>query len=274
MLFAPACDIRYDVDSCRCGRLMVDTLKVILISLVISTVSVFALGPAMLKWHGLLPRSDASAVTSPTASSVPATAREMSTPNIEGLSVRAARDRWSREGIMVIEEGERVDAKVKPGTILEQIPTGGAPLRQKEIHVIVAKSPEMVTVPNVVGQPLDRARNSLLSAGFEVPPAALERSDKPAGSVIRQNPNANAKSPKGSIARLVVSEQLREVPKVVGKRLPKARQALKDAGFEVGEITRREHPEISGGRVLRQSPPAEAQHVVGGAVDLVVVAPD
>lgn len=253
---------------------MIDTLKVILISLVISVAVLFLLGPAMLKLQGVTPGEAEPPVAAAPAPKTASVAREMSTPNIEGLSVRAARDRWSADGIMIIEESERVDASVKPGTILEQIPTGGAPLQQKEIRVIVAKPPDVVVVPDVVGKPIDEARNTLLAAGFEVPAATLEASDKPGGTVVRQDPNANAKSPKGAIARLVVSEQLRAVPKVTGKRLHQAKAILQKAGFEVGNVTRREHPELSGGRVLAQSPEAKAKHATGGVVDLVIVAPD
>ncbi len=255
---------------------MIDTLKVILISLVISVAVLFLLGPAMLRLQG--PDDLATAVTVASASapppSKPSIPQQMATPNIEGLSVRAARDRWAKEGIMIIEEGERSDTSAKPGIILEQIPTGGAPLRQKEIRVIVAKSPEMVVMPDVLGQTVDAARNLLLAAGFEVPPAALKDSDKPGGTVISQVPNANARSAKGSIARLVVSEATAQVPKVTGKRYSQARRILKKAGLQVGDVTKREHPELSGGRVLRQTPEAGTKLAVQSPVDLVVVAPD
>jgi serine/threonine-protein kinase len=261
---------------------MQDSVKAFLIALVTSVAVLFVLGPLMLKVHGLHPATagpapaaapaQAPATTGPAPQK--AQAQVMTAPNIEGMSAREARERFRALEITIIEDGERVDASAEPGTILQQIPSGGAPLAQKEIRVIVAKAPDMLSVPNVIGHKLDKARDELVRAGFEVPEATFEPSEEPGGTVVGQEPNAGAKTEQGAIVRLVVAEDSVKVPKLRGKPIGAARKAIEKAGLVVGRISEREDPELSGQRVISQSPEAGADAQRGSAVDLVIVAPD
>jgi serine/threonine-protein kinase len=257
---------------------MQDTFKSFLVALVTSVAVLFVLGPVMLKVHGL--DRDAGSAPAPPAGVAPAAttsgpaAPEMTAPNIEGMLAREARERFRAQAITIIEDGERVDATAAPGTILEQIPSGGAPLAQKEIRVIVAKAPELVAVPNVVGKTLDEARDELVKAAFEVPEAAFEPSEAPGGQVVRQEPNAGAKTEPGAIVRLIVSEESVEVPKVLYLPQGQARKKLEAAGLSLGKVAEREHEELGSGRVIGQNPGAGSRAPRGSSVDLVVVAPD
>jgi serine/threonine-protein kinase len=261
---------------------MQDSVKAFLIALVTSVAVLFILGPIMLKVHGLHPATATPATTPAQAQPATGTAPQkaatpapaMTAPNIEGMSAREARDRFRAQGITIIEDGERVDASAKPGTILQQIPSGGAPLEQKEIRVIVAKAPELIAVPNVVGKKLEQARDELVEGGFEVPEASFEPAEEPGGTVVRQEPNAGAKTEQGAIVRLVVAEDTVKVPKLRGKPISGARKAIEKAGLVVGKVSEREDEELSGRRVLSQSPEAGAQAQRGSPVDLVIVAPD
>jgi len=64
------------------------------------------------------------------------------------------------------------------------------------------------------------------------------------------------------------------VPKLRNQRLSQAREALEEAGLALGKVSEREDEELSGGRVLSQSPDAGDEVEPGSTVDLVVVAPD
>jgi serine/threonine-protein kinase len=260
---------------------MQDTFKSFLVALVTSVAVLFVLGPVMMKVHGLQPtaaqpagEAQPAAPGAGTAAPAPAPQTQMTAPNIEGMLAKDARDRFRAQGITIIEESERVDASAEPGAILEQIPSGGAPLVQKEIRVIVAKAPELLAVPNIVGESLDEARNELVTAGFEVPEAEYEMSDEPGGTVIRQEPNAGAKTEQGALVRLFVAAELVAVPKIRGKRIGAAKTAITEAGLTVGRVTQREDEELSGGRVIGQKPGAGEKVAPGTAVDIVMVAPD
>lgn len=266
-----------------------DYLKTFLISLATAVAVLFLLGPVMLKLNqpaGPRPQVEAPA-QAPVEPQQPPPA-QLTAPNLQGLALREARERWRAEGIVIIEDSQRVDATVESGTILSQIPAGGAPLQTKEIRVVVASAPEMVPVPSVIGKSATEATESLVAAGFEVPAPEKEASSEPPGTVLRQEPNAGSKTQKGALVRLVVSGEspaadtsgavepvdLIEVPKVVGMQLDRARKKLEEAGLGVGSVRQQEDPELSSRRVLSQKPSAGTEVAPGTAIDLVIVAPD
>jgi len=259
---------------------MRDTLKTFLISLVVSTTVLFGLGPAMLQLQNSAPATWGLVSTVPTSMQRVSSkqngieATEITAPNIVGMKISEAQERWRGHGITVIEDGQRIDATVRPGVILERNPSGGALLKQKEIRVIVATTPVTTPVPNVVTMKLDAARELLVKADFQVPPAISEASELPSGNVIRQDPNPGTQATAGTPIKLVVSQQTLEIPKLIGKRKKAAQEALEKLGFKVGTVTRREHDEWSSGRVMGQDPKPGENHPVGTAINLVLVAPD
>jgi beta-lactam-binding protein with PASTA domain len=266
-------------------------LKTFLISLVTSVAVLFLLGPVMLKLNqpaGPRPQAEAPA-QAPVESQQPKPAQaQLTAPNLQGLALREARERWRAEGIVIIEDSQRVDTTVEPGTILSQIPAGGAPLQTKEIRVVVASAPEMVPVPSVVGKSATEATETLVAAGFEVPAPVKEASSEAPGMVLRQEPDAGSKSQKGALVRLVVSGEgvagdtggaveavgMVEVPKVTGMPLERARTKLEEVGLTVGAVREKEDTELSSQRVLSQKPSAGVEVAGGSLVDLVIVAPD
>lgn len=259
---------------------MKEILTTILISLVVSVAVLFSLGPTMLKLNApetttLIPSTASKGqaeAPAPLKDKVPEV--EATAPNVMGMQIQAARDQWRAQGILIIEDATRVDATTEPGTILSQTPIAGATLKQKEIRAVVASAPEMVDVPNVIGEPVDKAVKMLSDAGFEVPPPTRERTEGKPGSVIKQEPEAGNASVKGSVVRITAVEELIEVPKLYGKRIDQAKKKLEDLGLALGKVSEREDEEMSGRRVLSQSPAAGSTLSPGETVDLVIVAPD
>jgi eukaryotic-like serine/threonine-protein kinase len=258
---------------------MIDGLKIFVIALVTTVASQLLLGPYILKLQGFHP-----AVATSTSSRPPPAAdvkvepdeEKLAAPNLEGMSVEAARDRFRDKGIVIIEDGERADTGAAPGAIVQQRPPPGTTLASKEIRVIVAKEGDASTVPDVLGQPVQDARSALVTAGFEVPePTRAPAEGKAPGSVIAQEPNPGASAKAGSIVRLTLAEAvLTKVPKVQGLYLRKATEVLDEVGLKLGKVRRVEHPERGQNYVLGQNPEADAEVEPGTAVDLTVVAPD
>jgi len=108
-------------------------------------------------------------------------------------------------------------------------------------------------VPNVVGRSRDDAIARLRSAGFHAAVFSVP-SSSPRGFVVAQNPQANAKAPKGSRVRINVSQGApaattttttggttptttttasAKVPRVVGLTQSAAQRKLHAAGFRV-----------------------------------------
>ncbi|MEM7151603.1 MAG: PASTA domain-containing protein [Myxococcota bacterium] len=265
---------------------MNDTLKMFLIALVTALASQLLVGPYILKLQGYVPANEMAQSRVPKleqgtprpatpAPVAPTPAEKLNAPNLEGMSVEAARERWRDKGLVVIEDGERVDSGAKPGSIIEQRPAPGSPLASKEVRVTVAKAATEKKVPDVMGKPLEEARQALIDAGFEVPDPDAEASREPVGTVIKQVPAAGEAAKKESIVRLVIAEPASiEVPKVTGSFLAKARKTLEEAGLEVGSIRRVEHEERGEDYVLRQNPEPGAEVPPGTEIELVAVAPN
>ena len=144
---------------------MNDYFKMFLIALVTSVATQLLLTPYIIKLQGLdnAAATQAANTSPPTAPApTPEAPSEMgeklSAPNLEGMTVSAARERWRAKGLVIIEDGERNVTEADPGTIVQQRPSAGAELSSnKEIRVIVAKQSADVSLPDVVGKSYDDA---------------------------------------------------------------------------------------------------------------------
>lgn len=260
---------------------MNDSFKMFVIALVTAVATQLLLAPYILKLQGFEPAGTQATATAPepaaTPTPPPAAAAKLTAPNLEGLSVDAARERWRAKDITIIEDGSRADSGAKPGTILSQRPSPGETLDSKEIRVTVAQAGETIQVPDVMGQVLADARTSLVEAGFEVPPPkskTVTDADKD-GKVVAMDPNAGAQASTGTAVQLTIGKtDTVAVPDFTGVYLKKAREAIEAAGFKVGKIRRVEHPERGQGYVLKQDPEAGATAQPGSEIELVVVAPN
>jgi eukaryotic-like serine/threonine-protein kinase len=128
-----------------------------------------------------------------------------------------------------------------------------------------------VRVPNVVGRDVDRARDILEEAGFEVD-TQPRNSPKPEDEVLEQDPEASEGAEEGSTVLLTISAGRRQttVPELVGLTLEEAREELKDARLDVGETRREVSEEVPEDEVISQDPATGEEVDRGSEVDLVV----
>jgi eukaryotic-like serine/threonine-protein kinase len=89
------------------------------------------------------------------------------------------------------------DADIDEGNVISQTPAAGEAHRGDTITLMVSKGPVMKTVPNVRGYTLDRARDVLTKAGFEVRVNRLISFGF--DLVVSTNPRAGTKAAEGSI---------------------------------------------------------------------------
>jgi len=127
---------------------------------------------------------------------------------------------------------------------------------------------EQVTVPNVVGKPVDQAKAELEQLDFEVTTSS-ENSQEPANQVINQDPPATTKADKGSRVKLTFSAgpEPVEVPNVVGQSSTDASRALTEAGFLVNAVPV-EDPQVDEGLVVSQDPAAGQQVAKGSQITI------
>jgi eukaryotic-like serine/threonine-protein kinase len=127
-------------------------------------------------------------------------------------------------------------------------------------------------VPNVLGVPINEAQRTLEDRGFDVEILDTRFSTEyQPGEVAFQDPPGGEVIDKSQPVQLSVSRGIDsvEVPDVSGEFESDAEAILKEAGLEVGDVSRVASSSVSFGRVISQSP-SGGMVARGSAVNLVV----
>src|SRR2546422_1675550 len=125
------------------------------------------------------------------------------------------------------------DPKFPETYVFQQTPKpGDRTPKNNFVTIYVSPGPPKTDVPNVVGEPLDKALSDLQDAKLKGKAIPTE-SDKPQGEVISQSPTAGASVKQGSQVKLKVSKGPKPVaiPNVIGSTLGSANSPLPGAGF-------------------------------------------
>ena len=133
--------------------------------------------------------------------------------------------------------------------------------------------PVMVTVPDVVGQPLDTATRELESDKFKVADPVLETSqDVEEGTVISQDPQGEARQKKGSTVTLTVSSGPEQVaiPPLDAYTYDQAKKLLEGDRYKFKVSKEDVDSENPRGQVLNSNPPAGTSVDIGSKVVLKV----
>lgn len=124
-----------------------------------------------------------------------------------------------------------------------------------------------VVVPGVIGMTENEAADALTAVELEVGTIDRTFSEEPSGTVLSQTPEPGVKLEVGGSVSLTVSKgkELFGMPDFVGMTETEAMKAVRDAGFELGDIKREYNKEVPDGQVFKQDPPANA-NVPGGSL--------
>ncbi len=183
---------------------------------------------------------------------------QVEVPDVAGQTREQAETTLDEAGLGVAVE-TRNSSDVPSDSVIETNPPAGDSVRRgSQVTLIVSSGPGRVSVPPVVGQTRNAAEQQLSAVGLESN-SSEESSDRPAGEVISQSPDAGTKVEPGSTVDLVVSsgpEPVTEVdvPNVVGLTRSDAVSNLRSLGLtpSVEEQTTDIQPQD--GRVIDQSP--------------------
>jgi beta-lactam-binding protein with PASTA domain len=126
-----------------------------------------------------------------------------------------------------------------------------------------------IEVPPVVGLDEDEAATRLRVAGFQVGAVAGRGSDRPAGEVLSQTPEAGTILSANATVGIVVAQEDFVVPDLVGMAQAGAATLLQQAGFPAGPVTTSFRWFEPAGTVLSQTPSGGA--VLGTPAPVAVV---
>jgi eukaryotic-like serine/threonine-protein kinase len=197
-------------------------------------------------------------------------------PNVVGVRLEQARELLKGKGLLITISEEREDATSPAGSIVSQNPLAGSETQPgTTVQVVLARPVATVLVPPVAGLKPEEAMRQIAAKGLQLGPQKNGQSETvAAGMVIETEPSAGSAVAPGSAVTLVVAALAgNPVPKLVGKRLQRAKKILEDAGFKLGK-TKFTYDACCGEYVILKQEPAEGVAAPRGtAVDLVVNEP-
>ena len=184
-----------------------------------------------------------------------ATPETAEVPGLEGLTVAQAESELRDVGLRL--GGPEFQASDLPkDTIISQDPRPGELVEVGSlVDVVVSAGKEQVQVPDLIDFSSESdARRALADAGLTLGKVTEEDSDRPEGTVLRQEPAPYETVDAGSAVAIWVSNAQVEVPNVVGRTEAQARTDLFNEGFEVAYGPEVETAEFAPGTVVEQTP--------------------
>ncbi len=196
--------------------------------------------------------------------------------DVKGTTVEKALKNLQDAGFTNVRVEEVFDEDEVKGYVISQ-----SVELKKEIHpddeivLKVSKGPEDFEVPDVLGKTVEEA-DELISEHFN-PTHSYENNDTvEKDRVISQSVNGGEKAPGGSVITIVVSlgKEIKQavVPNLYNMGEQEARDAIKNAKLEVGQVTQEFNAEVPAGHVVSQGIAANTETVEGTVVDIVISA--
>jgi eukaryotic-like serine/threonine-protein kinase len=177
-------------------------------------------------------------------------------PVVEGLTAKSAEARLKKAGLSATATPQESDS-VDKGKVISASPAAGQQVdRGSTVDLVVSSGPASVAVPPVTDQTFADAKSALVLAGFTVARKDQESTDKPADTVLAQDPAGGGKAPKGSTVTLTVAKGPPDVtvPDMTGETVGSAVRRLSKEGFEVDQTTQDVNSQEGDGIVIDQSP--------------------
>ena len=169
----------------------------------------------------------------------------------------------------------RYSPDVIGGTILEQRPGAGAPVKTGRVFkVVVSRGSELIIVPRVRGFTVRQAELIITEAGFTVGGRAPSDDPSiPVGTVAGTIPDADVRLTRGTVVHLLVNEVAQDwawCPNLVGKNIEEARSILRERRLMIGRVDRRFDDNLLPGTVIEQSKTPGEELSVGTEINLVI----
>lgn len=192
-------------------------------------------------------------------------------PNLLGKTEDQARAELSAAGLGVKKVDRKFSEAFERGTVMNSDPAGGKRIRGNgAVTLTVSRGPEMVSVPDLKGRPLEEAKAELTKAGLA--PGIVTQAfsqDVAQGSVISTDPAGGQKRAPDTAVSLQVSKgRPVPVPNVTGQPADQARASLEALGLKVATAPDQVNSPSPAGTVANQSVGAGAQAAAGETVTL------
>ncbi len=198
---------------------------------------------------------------------------EVEVPNVKGLTYEEAEAKLAEVNLLIAEGEQVYSEEFEEGLIAEQNPDVGETVKEEStVTVNISKGTEEGSVPNLIGQQEDDAIKAIEDAGFKVGTVTTTTSTEDEGEVIQQTPSGGTTVQIGGTISIVISDgkgvEESPVPYLIGKSWSSAQQAIKDAGFVVGDVSYEVSSSYAKDQVTWQQYDANAKLEKGTAIDV------
>ncbi|QEU80962.1 Stk1 family PASTA domain-containing Ser/Thr kinase [Streptomyces subrutilus] len=192
-------------------------------------------------------------------------------PNVLGKSEEQAKAQLSASGLGVKRVERKFSDAFERGTVMNTDPAAGRRIRGNgAVALTVSRGPEVVSVPDLKGRPLEEAESELTKAGLA--PGVVSQAfsqDVAQGSVISSDPAGGQKRAPDTAVSLVVSKgRPVPVPSVAGLPSEQATATLEGLGLKVATAPEQVNAPTPAGTVANQSIGAGTQAAAGDTVTL------
>lgn len=157
-------------------------------------------------------------------------------PDVSGERLADARQKLKKAGLEPGMTTREFSDEAGRGEVVRTDPEAGTGRHSESAVALVVSKGSAIDVPDVTGQSVEDARESLRDKGLkaELLPTRVN-SPEDEGDIARQSPGEGKRAAEGDTVTLTVSKGPRviDVPDVTGKDADEARETLEDAGFEV-----------------------------------------
>jgi beta-lactam-binding protein with PASTA domain len=168
--------------------------------------------------------------------------REVSVPQLTGLTPAQAQARALSKGLILSSEGKFFSADTPQGLIMSQMPPAESKVRRGwKVRVAESLGPQRADIPNLVGQSTYAAEINIRRRGLDLGAIGeVQLHDASTGVVIAQSPSPqtqNVTSPHVNLLTAAKSEPLYFVmPDFVGRRLAEASTQIEKGGLPAPRV--------------------------------------
>lgn len=193
-------------------------------------------------------------------------------PVLVGVSLRQAEAKAAEAGVQVEVESSENSDTMPVDFVLRQDPEPQTMVRKGRVIMVVTSSgPVSVTLPDFVGGQFEVAQAFIVANQLALGDLVEQVDASPVGTVLAQEPAANADVNRGSVVTLTISRgAMATMPDLVGLSLTESRKRLSALGFSVSKVIVSPQTTQPAQLVLMQEPAAGDAIEKGGWIELTV----
>ncbi len=203
---------------------------------------------------------------------------EVQVPNLRGMTLADAGRQAAALGLGIHVESRLYSADVPEGRVARQAPAAGTVVRRGwRVWLTQSLGPMKRAIPNVVGMDQRMAAMTIRREGLEMGATAqMPWPDAEPGTVMAQNPAANAQAVASPVVNLLAAAEMPPaqnglvMPDLQGQLFTAAALALTQAGLKIAPVKEVAAPGMETGIVVGQTPPAGYQVDAASRVTLTV----